>query len=109
MLSKVVYSNISFGTEHIKQFGKTKSFDIIQDNLKGQLLVKDKNKIYIWNYNKNKRYNYNKIQLEFNDKIFFKQIDSFDQNNIKYSKTIRKTVLNYLKIIDNSDNIIGIG
>ena len=109
MLSKVSKANISFGTESIKEFGKFNEFDVIQDNLNGMLLVKNKGNIYIWNLKINKKYNYNRIQIEFNNKIFFKQIDSFDQNNIKQSKLIRKSVLNYCKTFNNSDDIIGIG
>lgn len=109
MLSKVTINNISFGTEPIKKFAEFNEFDIIQDNLKGLLLVKDKDKIYIWNYMTSKRYNYHRIQIEFNNKIFFKQIDSFDQNNIKRSKYIRKSVLDYCKTFNKSNDLIGIG
>jgi hypothetical protein len=112
MLSKVSIDNISYGTDQIKQFAKTHNFDIVMDNLNGQLLVKDKSDIYIWNYKSNKinkRCNHCRIKLEFSNEYIFKQIDSFNQNNIKQSKEIRKIVLNYCKTINNSNNIIGIG
>ena len=47
--------------------------------------------------------------MKFNGKYFFKQIDSFDQNNIKQAKNIRKSVLDYCKSFVYSDDIIGIG
>ena len=109
MLSKVLKNNVSFGTDAIKQFTKSNDFDVIHDNLDGLLLVKDKTDIYIWNYKTNKRYNCNRIKIEFNGKYFYKQIDSFDQNNVKQSKNIRKTVLTNFKFIEKSDNILGIG
>jgi hypothetical protein len=109
MLSKVSRDNISFGTDNIKEFSNYNDFDIIQDNSNGLLLVKNKNNIYIWNYKLHKKYNHNRIQIEFNNKYFFKQIDSFDQNNIKQSTNIRKSVLNYFKFVNKSQNIIGIG
>lgn len=109
MLSKVSKNSILFGTKPIKQFAEFNDFDVIQDNLINMLLVKNGSYIYIWNYKLNKKFNYHRIQIEFNNKYFFKQIDSFDQNNIKQSKIIRKSVLNYIKLINKSNNIIGIG
>lgn len=109
MLSKITKDNIKYGTEAIQNFAKYNNFDIIQDNLYDQLLVKYKDNIYIYNYTNNKRYNYERIKIEFNNKYFFKQINSFDQNNIKQSKIIRKTVLNIFREISKAENILGIG
>lgn len=109
MLSKVVYSNVEFGTDEVKNYSKYNIFDIVMDNQNGLLLVKKNKEVYIWNYKNNKKYNYNKIKLEFNNEIFIKQIDSFDQNNIKESKNIRKSVLEYFKFFEKSGNLLGIG
>jgi hypothetical protein len=109
MLSKITKDNIKYGTEAIQDFAKYNDFDIIQDNLYDKLLVKHREEIYIYNYRNKKRYNYNRIKIEFNNKYFFKQICSFDQNNIKQSKIIRKTVLNLFYEILKTENILGIG
>ena len=109
MLSKIVKYNASFGTEPIQRFASSHDFDVIQDNQNDYLLVKNKSEIYLWNYRFNRKYNYDRIKLEFNGKYFFKQIDSFDQHNVKQAINIRKSVLNYFRSIVCSDNIIGIG
>lgn len=109
MLSKVVYNNVEFGTDEIKNYSKYNIFDIVMDNQNGLLLVKKDKEVYIWNYKNNKKYNYNKIKLEFNNELFIKQIESFDQNNIKESKKIRKSVLEYFKFFEKSENLLGIG
>ena len=109
MLSKVVYSNVEFGTDAIKQYSKREIFDIAMDNQNGLLLIKKDKEVYIWNYKTNKKYNYNKIKLEFNNEFFIKQIESFDQNNIRQSKIIRKYVLEYFKFFEKSENLLGIG
>lgn len=109
MLSKVMKDNIEFGTDAIKTFASTNNFDVILDNQNGYLLVKDDKTIYLWNYNLKRKYNYNRIKLEFNNRFFFKQIESFDQNNIKQASIIRKQALSYLKTGDNANNILGIG
>lgn len=109
MLSKIIKGNTIFGTEPIKKFANCHEFDVIQDNLNGFLLVKNNSEIYLWNYHTGHKYNYHRIKLEFGGKYFFKQIESFDQNNIKQAKYIRKSVLNYFKSFDHSNSIIGIG
>jgi len=109
MLSKVVYSNVEFGTDAIKNYSKYNIFDIAMDNQNGLLLVKKDKEVYIWNYKNNKKYNYNKIKLEFYNEFFIKQIDSFDQNNIRESKNIRKSVLEYFRFFEKSENLLGIG
>lgn len=109
MLSKVHYNNILYATYKIKEYAKDNKFTIIQDNLYDSLLVKCDNCVFLWNYKNNKKYMYFRIKISFNSKIFFKQIDSFDQNNIKESKNIRKNVLCYFKQFEKSQNIIGIG
>jgi hypothetical protein len=108
MLSKVTKDNVSFGTYEIQKFGEKNQFDVIQDNLNGLLLVKTNNIIYVYNYLINRKHDYFRIKIEFNNKFFFKQIDSFEQNNIKEAFNIRKTVLYFLKD-NNSTNILGIG
>jgi hypothetical protein len=109
MLGKATKDNLFLATDPIKRFAKFNDFDVIQDNGLGLLLVKNKSDIYIWDWNLEKRYNYNRIRIEFNHKFFFKQIDSFDQNNVKQSKNIRKSVLSYCKSFVKSNSIIGIG
>ena len=76
------------------------------DNLKDTLLIKEDN-TYLWNYKYNKKIIGNRLKIKFNNKYFYKQIDSFDQNNILISNQIRKTVLSYLR--NNAENILGIG
>lgn len=109
MLSKVTKDNINFGTDACKEFHKTNTFDIIMDNQNDFLLVKNDKEIYIWNYKTNRKYNYYKIKIELNNELFIKQINSFDQNNIKQAKNIRNSVLHYFKLIEKSENLIGIG
>jgi hypothetical protein len=109
MLSKVVKNNVLFGTRAIQNFALCNEFDIVQDNNNGYLLIKNKSEIYIFNYYTNCKYNHHRIKLEFNGKYFFKQIESFDQNNVKQSKIIRKSVLSHIRSFAHSDAIIGIG
>lgn len=109
MLTKVSRDNCNYGTENIIKFSKTnKNYNIIMDNMEGYLLIKDNNSIYLWNYYCNKKIKSNRIRINFNNRYFWKQIDSFDQNNISISTKIRMCVLNYLGI-NNNFNILGIG
>lgn len=109
MSSKIYENNIYNETDEIRKFISINEFEIIQDNMNGFLLIKNKDEIYLWNYYYNKKYNYNRIPIYFNHKIIYKQINSFDQNNIKISTKIRNRVLHYFKLIKKSNNIIGIG
>lgn len=114
MLSKISDYNFKYGTGKIIKFIKDNPnilIDKIQDNLKGLLLIKLKNEnIIIYNYNNNKYYNHNRIQIYFNNKIFIKHIDSFDQNNINISSQIRKYTLKLILSYEIKFNtIIGIG
>ena len=74
MLSKVNVSNYFLGTNAILNYKD--SYDHIQDNLNGYLLIKKNNVIIIFNYKENKMYKHNRIQIEFNNLNFIKQIDS---------------------------------
>jgi hypothetical protein len=109
MLSKVNEYNINYGTYAIQRYSKTNTFNIIQDNMNGYLLVKDGENVYLFDYYLNRKYNFNRIKLKFNNKYFFKQIESFDQNNVKEANNIRKSALNYFKEKEISNSIIGIG
>lgn len=109
MLSKVSKDNVLYATIPIKKYSESNDFDIIQDNLDGFLLVKKDDKIFLWNYKNNRRYIYNRIRLEINNKFFYKQIESFDQNNIKQANYIRKSVIEFIKIYFKCDGILGIG
>jgi hypothetical protein len=91
ILSKVNKNNKEYGTDKIKEYKK--EYELIQDNLVDSLIIKDKEKIYLYNYKKNKYYNYNKINIYFNNEIIIKQIYSFDQNNILISNQIRRYVI----------------
>lgn len=112
MLSKINKSNEFLATDNIKEYIKNISddYEIIQDNLINALLIKNnKNAIYVYNYKKNKRYNHDRIQINFNDTIFLKQIKSFDQNNILIANKIRKKVLQYCGRDEMYRDILGIG
>lgn len=113
MLSKVNKDNWTLGTTTIQQFVKdnNQKYDIIMDNLNGVLLIKYLNSIYAFNYNKGKFIDkINKIRLKILDKYFWKQIDSFDQNNILLANKIRLSVIKYLQLNKKSSSkIIGIG
>jgi hypothetical protein len=106
MLSKVTKQGQYLGTTQIKNYRD--DFEIIMDNQKDTLLIKLKNKIFSWNYKYNKKINKNRIKIKFNNKYFYKQIDSFDQNNTLICNYVRKTVLSYLRH-NNAENILGIG
>ena len=108
MLSKVNQDNYYLGTKEIKNYINNHNLNnfVIMDNLKDTLLVKEDN-TYLWNYKYNKKIIGNRLKIKFNNKYFYKQIDSFDQNNILISNQIRKTVLSYLR--NNVENILGIG
>jgi hypothetical protein len=106
MLSKVNKQGQYLGTKQIKEYNN--DFSVIMDNQKDTLLVKIKNRIFSWNYKYNKIINKKRIKIKFNNKYFYKQIDSFDQNNTLICNTIRKTVLSYLRH-GNAENILGIG
>lgn len=108
MLSKVSRENNLYGTYAIQQCKLP--YDIIQDNQHNYMLICSKSKIYLWNCKLNKKYNCNIIKLYYKNIFYFKQIYSFDQNNIKHKKEIRDKVIEFYN--DNnkkSDNIIGIG
>jgi hypothetical protein len=126
MLSKVNSENWTFGTEQIKKyvmsFGKNHSFETIMDNQLGYLLIKSDNKTkhYCCKTNRiikmNSSDGINRIRIGINDKYFWKQIDSFDQNNIVLAKKIRSSVIKHLNTDTNvkldtksSKSIIGIG
>jgi hypothetical protein len=108
MLSKVNKLNIDYGTYQIKEYIKSNSFEVIQDNLYDSLIIKNNDTVIIFNYMNKKKYNYNRIQIYFNDYIFSKQIDSFNQNNILNANKIRKYVIEKLKRY-KTKNILGIG
>lgn len=107
MLTKTNINNHHLGTGEIIKFSNIYIVDKIQDNLFNSLLVKIKNKIFIYNYKLNKIYNYNKIQIIFNHKIFIKQLNSFEQNNLFFANSIRKFVLSHCK--NSYNTILGIG
>jgi hypothetical protein len=113
MLSKVNQSNKFMGTEIIKNY--LGEYELIQDNLINILLIKKKNNLLnsydylIYDYNKKKTYKYNRISLYFNNNIIYKQIESFDQNNIIIANKIRKYVLLESKMILDKNTILGIG
>ena len=106
MLSKVNKQGQYLGTKQIKEYKN--DFLVIMDNQNDTLLVKIKNKIFSWNYKYNKIINKKRIKIKFNNKYFYKQIDSFDQNNTLICNIIRKKVLSYLRH-NNAKNILGIG
>jgi hypothetical protein len=107
ILSKVNNTNKDLGTYKIKNYKE--EYDIIQDNLEDSLLIKLKEKKYIYNYKIDKYYNYDKIKIYYRDEIIIKQIDSFDQNNILISNKIRRYVLLKCKEYGTITNILGIG
>ena len=111
MLTKVIRSSSSFGTQNIVDYYKTNlNAYIIQDNLNGKILVKtNKGKIYLYDYNKKKCYSHNKIQIQWNDKPIIKHLDSFDQNNLLIANKLRDYVLK--ECLQNTSNnyILGIG
>lgn len=105
MLSKVNQSNKFLGTGQIINFDK--KFDYLHDNLINYILVKYNDNEYLFDYKLNKVIKYNRLPILFNDYIFWKQMDSFDQNNILIANKIRKQVLKYAKNFKN--NLLGIG
>lgn len=114
MLSKITRYNYFLGSYNIKKYiEEGNEYDIIQDNMENSLIIKRGEEIKIWNYKKRKYLENIRIQIKIFNKIVMKQIDSFDQNNIKQAKQIRYTVLKYLqeKRINNykGNDIIGIG
>lgn len=113
MLTKVIRSSSSFGTQNIVDYYKTNlNAYIIQDNLNGKILVKtNKGKIYLYDYNKKKCYSHNKIQIQWNDKPIIKHLDSFDQNNLLIANKLRDYVLKECLDNNNTSNnyILGIG
>ena len=117
MLTKVSIPNI-YATNQIIKFSNSNNsnlkIDKIQDNLEGYLLIKYANgKTIMYNYYLNKFYSHNRIQIHFNSCIITKQIESFDQNNLKIASKIRSYVLkkiNYLNKYEfNVKSILGIG
>lgn len=72
------------------------------------IYIKKENDFYVYYENKLLKLKEEiKVPIYFN-KIIYKSIDSFDQNNKFISNNIRKTVLSYI-YYSNSKNIIGIG
>ncbi len=108
MLTKVSYLNYKFGTPEIIKYSKNNTYELIQDNLEGLLLVLEKNQVYLYNYYLGKKINYQRIPIKINEFIIWKQINSFDQNNPTISNKIRNRTLEYLQN-DKSENILGIG
>jgi hypothetical protein len=110
MLSKVYKNNQFLVTGQIYKYNFNFDFDIIQDNLDGYLLIKKNDDKYLYNYKLNRIINYNRIPINFNNKIYWKQIESFDQNNILIANKIRNQVLTLINKYFNTDlNLIGIG
>ena len=72
------------------------------------VIIKNNNDYYHFRDNKLKKINKLRTSVEFNNKIFLKDIDSFDQNNKLICNKIRKTVL-YLIDSDINKTLIGIG
>lgn len=108
MLSKVNKSNVFLGTNQLQKLYDDTKYDLAQDNGNNQILYKIKNQYQIINYNTNKIYNHNKIQINILGEKFIKQIDSFDQNNLKISNIIRHSVIR-LCGKKNYQTILGIG
>ena len=113
MLSKVNIDNWKLGTNQIIQYAnKFPSFITIWDNLKDSLLIKNSlGEIFIFNYFSNIMIkNYFRIRIKILNKYFWKQIDSFDQNNILIANKIRLFVIKELASESNLNNqFIGIG
>jgi hypothetical protein len=106
MLCKVNKFNKFLGSGEIIKFNK--DFDQLYDNLKNYILVKTNNEIYLFDYKLIKIIKYNRLPIIFNDYTFWKQYNSFDQNNILIANKIRYTVLKYSKTF-NKNNLLGIG
>lgn len=118
MLSKVTKNNWIYGTEQIKKFINVNNgiqYDSIHDNLQDSLLIKkpdSTNTISIlYNYIENKiMINSDRIRLKILNKYFWKQSDSFDQNNILIANNIRLYVIKQFDYELNTNKIIlGIG
>lgn len=109
MLTKVNKHNYLLGTENIINFiNNINSYDLVMDNLYDCIIIKNNDETYLYNYKYNKFIKENRIRLNILGKYFWKQIDSFDQNNYLIANKIRKYVID--KIINNtSQNILGIG
>ncbi len=112
MLTKVTISNYLLGTGNIISFTKSHSYDIIQDNLEGLLLVTEGANKYIYDYT-NKKYikRYGeilRIPIRINEIVIWKQLESFDQNNPMIANKIRKHVVKWMQNY-KSDYILGIG
>lgn len=75
-----------------------------------RLLIKSNNKYYIYHHNKYKLIDELKLCVLFNEKYFWKDFDSFNQNNVKIANKLRNTCLKiFMWNINKSENIIGIG
>jgi hypothetical protein len=105
MLSKVNKYNKFLGSGQIIKFEN--DYDCLHDNLINYILIKHGEKQYLFDYKLNKIIKYKRLPILFNDYIFWKQIDSFDQNNILIANKIRNQVLKYSKQFKN--NLLGIG
>jgi hypothetical protein len=114
MLSKINKSNKHLGSGQIVKFNNdnhslhfSADYDYLHDNLINYILVKHNKKQYLFDYKLNKIIIYNRLPILFNDYVFWKQIDSFDQNNIFIANKIRNQVLKYSQKFTN--NLLGIG
>jgi hypothetical protein len=103
--------------EFVKKFNKESNpVDKIQDNLEGYLLVKYLNgDLLMYNYYLNRFYSHNRIQVYWDGCKITKQIESFDQNNLKIASKIRSYVLGRIVYFNQYDfnfgikSILGIG
>ncbi len=112
MLTKVTSSNYLLGTGNIISFTKSHSYDVIQDNLDGLLLVADGKNKYIYDYT-NKKYiekheETMRIPIRINEIVVWKQIESFDQNNPMIANKIRNQVVKWMENC-KSNYVLGIG
>ncbi len=113
MLSKVNSYNWNLGTNDIKTYVETfpsQPFETIYDNQNGCLLILLKNKeMFLWNMKEYKKiYGISRLRIFILNRYFWKQIDSFDQNNIMIANKIRKYVIQQF-IPSKTNTIVGIG
>lgn len=112
MLSKVDKNNWKLGTINIIKYIQSNNiFNNIIDNLEGYLLIKNNDKIFLFDYVKNIFIkNISRIRLTILGKYFWKQIESFDQNNVTIANKLRKFVINqFVDIYTNTNIFLGIG
>ncbi len=108
MLSKVNKSNVFLGTDQLQKLYNNTKYDLAQDNCANHILYKIANKYQIINYKTNQIYTHNKIQINILGEKIIKQIDSFDQNNMKISNKIRREVIRLCNK-KNYNTLLGIG